>query len=116
MEEGNFIASSELKAMRIRDCPMKAEGSLVIDDRMEEQGTLRIHEYIGGCLYLGAGIMGQAPLVAGISVMKSGDSLKVGEMFHEHGHEDLAPLLAGMAKHFAGFYGYAISFLAEAEE
>lgn len=52
MEENNSIVNNELKDMRIRENPIEISGSLLVDDRLEEQGTIKIYEYIGGGLYI----------------------------------------------------------------
>ncbi len=110
MSADNFITSSELAEMRKRELPINAGDSLLIIDRLEEQGILEAYEYIGGCLYLGPGysLSGNAPLVAGVSIKKSGKSLKIDKTFHEYGHEGLVPLLVEQVLHFAEFYGYGI--------
>lgn len=108
MEEGKFIASNELKVARIKECPIKAEDNLIIDDRLEEQGTLQMHEYIGGNIYLEPGILKEAPLVAGISIKRSGSYLRIDKIFHEYGHQELVPLLRKQIVHFAEFYGLKI--------
>ena len=110
MGDSNLITSSELGGLRTKEFQMETGDSLFIIDRLEEQGTLEAHEYIGGCLCVGPGysLTGNAPLVAEISIMRSGKSLKIDKAFHEHGHGDLIPLLIGKAEHFAEFYGYGM--------
>lgn len=54
MEENNSIVNNELKDMRIRENPIEISGSLLVDDRLEEQGTIKIYEYIGGDFISGA--------------------------------------------------------------
>ena len=88
----NFITSSELAEMRKRESPINAGDSMFVYDRLEEQGILQIHEYIGACLYLEPNILEEAPLVAGVSIKRSGKSLEIDKTFHEHGHGELAPL------------------------
>ena len=113
MSVDNFITSSELAEMRTNEFQMETGDSLLIIDRLEEQGILEAHEYIGGCLCVGSGysLSGNAPLVAGVSIKKSGKYLKIDKTFHEHGHEELVPLLIGKVVHFAEFYGYDIEYL-----
>lgn len=110
MGDSNFITSSELAEMRKRESPINAGDSMFIYDRLEEQGILQIHEYIGGCLCVGPGysLTGNAPLVAEVSIMRSGRTLRIDKTFHEHGHAELIPLLIGKVKHFAEFYGYGM--------
>ena len=110
MRENNSIISNELKDMRIRENSIGISGSLLVDDRLEEQGTIKIYEYIGGTLYLEPGhlLSGNAPLVAWISIKKSGNCLKDGRVYHEFGYDELEPLLKGQAEHFAEFYGYSM--------
>lgn len=110
MGENNSIISNELKVMRINENPIAISGSLLVDDRLEEQGTIKIYEYIGGILYLEQGhlLSGNAPLVAWISIKKSGNCLKDGRVYHEFGYDELEPLLKGQAEHFAEFYGYSM--------
>ena len=55
MGDINFITSSELGGLRTKEFQMETGDSLFIIDRLEEQGTLRAHEYIGGCLCVGPG-------------------------------------------------------------
>lgn len=50
MGDSNFITSSELSELRTKEFQMETGDSLLIIDRLEEQGILRAHEYIGGCL------------------------------------------------------------------
>ena len=110
MSVDNFITSSELGGLRTKEFQMETGDSLFIIDRLEEQGTLRAHEYIGGCLCVGPGysLTGNAPLVAEISIMRSGRTLRIDKTFHEHGHAELIPLLIGKVLHFAEFYGYGM--------
>lgn len=108
MSVDNFITSSELAEMRKRESPINAGDSMFIYDRLEEQGILQIHEYIGGCLYLEPNILEEAPLVAGVSIKRSGKSLEIDKTFHEHGHGELAPLLLEQVEHFAEFYGFGM--------
>ena len=110
MEENNSIVNNELKDMRIRENPIEISGSLLVDDRLEEQGAIKIYEYIGGTLYLEPGhlLSENAPLVAWISIKKSGNCLKDGRVYHEFGYDELEPLLKGQAEHFAEFYGYSM--------
>ena len=110
MEENNSIVNNELKDMRIRENPIEISGSLLVDDRLEEQGIIKIYEYIGGILYLEPGnlLSENAPLVAWISIKKSGNCLKDGRVYHEFGYDELEPLLKGQAEHFAEFYGYSM--------
>ena len=110
MGETNFITSNELKAMRIRQHPIAISDSLLVDDKLEEQGTIKIYEYIGGILYLEPGHLfsENALLVAWISIKKSGNCLKDGRVYHEFGYDELEPLLKGQAEHFAEFYGYSM--------
>lgn len=108
MGDSNFITSSELAEMRKRESPINAGDSMFVYDRLEEQGILQIHEYIGGCLYLEPNILEEVPLVAGVSIKRSGKSLKIDKAFHEHGHGELTPLLVKQVEHFAEFYGYGM--------
>lgn len=110
MEENNSIVNNELKDMRIRENPIEISGSLLVDDRLEEQGIIKIYEYIGRTLYLEPGnlLSENAPLVAWISIKKSGNCLKDGRVYHEFGYDELEPLLKGQAEHFAEFYGYSM--------
>ena len=110
MGENNFIVNNELKAMRINENPIAISGSLLVDDRLEEQGIIKIYEYIGRTLYLEPGnlLSENAPLVAWISIKKSGNCLKDGRVYHEFGYDELEPLLKGQAEHFAEFYGYSM--------
>ena len=77
MGDSNLITSSELSELRTKEFQMETGDSLFIIDRLEEQGTLRAHEYIGGCLCVGPGysLTGNAPLVAEVSIMRSGRTL-----------------------------------------
>ena len=110
MGDINFITSSELGGLRTKEFQMETGDSLFIIDRLEEQGTLEAHEYIGGCLCVGPGysLTGNAPLVAEVSIMRSGRTLRIDKTFHEHGHGELIPLLIGKVEHFAEFYGYGM--------
>ena len=55
--------------------------------------------------------LGNAPLVAGISISKPGDSLVLKKIFYEFGYQGLVPELAAQVLHFADFYGYPADFL-----
>lgn len=113
MFEKNLITSNELREMRLNGHRLQLGGDFIVDDRLESEGTIRIFEYIGGCLYLGLEHLfpENAPVVAGISISRSGDSLVLKEVFCEFGHEGLIPLLAGQVRHFADFYGCHVYFL-----
>lgn len=112
MFEKNFITSGELRELRINGCRIQLGGDFIIDDRLESEGSIRISEYIGGCLYLEPEhlFLENAPVVAGISISRSGDSLMLEKVSCGHGHEGLIPLLAGQVRHFAEFYGYGVDF------
>lgn len=111
--EENFIASGELRELRLNKHRMQLGGDFIIDDRLESEGALRISEYIGGCLYLEPGplFLENAPVVAGISISRSGDSLMLREVFCEYGHEEFIPLLMKQVEDFAEFYGYSLGLL-----
>lgn len=109
----NFITSNELKEMRLNGHRLQLGGNFIIDDRLESEGTIRIFEYIGGCLYLEPEhlFLKNAPVVAGISISRSGDSLMLKKVSCGHGHEESIPLLMNQVGHFADFYGYAMNFM-----
>lgn len=112
MFEKNFITSGELRELRINGCRIQLGGDFIIDDRLESEGTIRVSEYIGGCLYLKPEtlFLENAPVVAGISISRSGELLVLKKVFCEHGHEGFIPLLMEEVGHFAGFYGYQADF------
>lgn len=113
MFERNFITGNGMRELRLNGHRLQLAGDFIIDDRLESEGTLRISEYIGGCLYLEPEplFLENAPVVAGISISKSEDFLILKEVSCEHGHEEFIPLLMKQVAHFAGFYGYQVSFL-----
>lgn len=113
MFEKNFITSNELKEMRLNGHRLQLGGNLIVDDRLESEGTIRISEYIGGCLYLEPEhlFLENAPVVAGISISRSGELLVLRKVFCEYGHEGFIPLLMEEVGHFAEFYGYSLGFL-----
>lgn len=112
MFEKDFITGSELRGLRLTGNRLQLGGDFIVDDKLESEGTLKISEYIGGCLYLEPEylFMENAPVVAGVSISRSGGSLMLKEVFCELGHEGLIPLLAGQVRHFAEFYGYGVDF------
>lgn len=113
MEKGNLIiASNEWKGERIKRCPIKMDNMLA-DDRLEEQGILKIYEYIGGCVYLDPELLGKnAAPVAEIEIIKTGEKeVKLKKKSCQFGHDDLVPLMLGQLIHFGKFYEYDIAFL-----
>lgn len=113
MFEKDFIASGELRELRLNGHRLQLGGDFIIDDKLESEGTLKIFEYIGGCLYLEPEylFLENAPVVAGISISRSGNSLILKEVFCEHGHGEFIPLLMKQVRHFAEFYCYGVDFL-----
>lgn len=90
--------------------PVKSDGGLIVDDRLEEEGSIRLYEYTGGILYIPDVLPGQegAVPVAGAEIIQNGaGGLKVKRMFHEYGHGGLVQIIVGQILYFADFYGYA---------
>lgn len=109
----NLVADCGLKGMRICEFPIKTEESIVIDDRLEEEGRLRLYEHIGGNLYINAGMpeMDNITLVAELGVEKDNKGeLTVRKLYYEYGYDELAAAMMGQAIHFADFYGLRIQF------
>lgn len=112
MEKGNFITSEELREMRLSGHRMEPGQDLLIEDRLEGKGCLRIYEYTGGCVYLEPELLEKAPLVAGIELEKMGEKgVRVKKIFYEYGHEDLVSAMVEQVKYFVEFYGFNLTFL-----
>ncbi len=47
-----LVAGSNLKEDRIRGHSIAYEGDLVIDDKLEEEGTVKFFENLGGSVYM----------------------------------------------------------------
>lgn len=109
MLEKNFIASDELREMRLAEHRIQKEG-LMVDDRLES-GFIGIYDYIGDCLYLEPQLL-EDLLVAGIEIIKSGGKeVGVKRVFYEFGHKELVPMMMGQLKHFHDFYDFSVAFL-----
>lgn len=96
------------RMIRILEKPVKTAEAVIVDDRLETEGTLRLYECTGGPVYLDPPRAGNMAEIAGISIDKTnGAEVRVSRIFCEYGHEEFVPELVGQARHFAEFYGYS---------
>lgn len=96
------------KMMRIKEKPIESGELVIVDDRLESEGFLKLYEYVGGPVYLDPLQEDNMAEVAGISIARTNDAeMQVDRIFCEYGHEDLVPELVEQARHFAEFYGYS---------
>lgn len=94
--------------MRINKHRLRLGQDLLVDDRLESEGILRIHEYTGGSVYMEPELLENAPVVAEIQIVESDDGeVRVESVFSEYGHENLDGLMIKQAEFFARFYGYS---------
>lgn len=101
------------KLMRISEKPLQAEGILV-DDRLESEGYIRLYEHISGAIYLSTDLPGLNNIVpvAEIEISVSEDRrLRVKSFFCEYGYEELLHKLKEQVWHFAGHHGYSMELL-----
>lgn len=104
----NLISCSNLKELRISKYPIKSEINLVVEDRLEDEGNLKLYEYLGGTLYVNAenAKMENIVLIAELEVAKSDEGeLLIKKFFCEYGYDELASELLDQAIYFAKFYG-----------
>lgn len=112
-EVHNLTPDNSLKELRIGEHPIRTEQNLVVNDMLEETGTLRLYEYLGGTLYLGSDLRenNTAP-VAEMEIIKScKGELLVKRLTHGYGHEELVHIMVNQALYFAEFYGTRVGFL-----
>lgn len=95
--------------------PVKTNANLIVDDRLEQEGCIRLFEYTGGALYPPSVLSGQpnAVLVAAAEITrKETGGIKVKRLFCEFGYDSLACLIVDQLLHFADFHGYGdVEFL-----
>lgn len=98
------------RLMRIQEKPVEAGEPVIVDDRLETEGTLRLYECAGRPVYLDPPLTGNMAEIARISIVKTnGTEVRLSQVFCEYGHEGLVLELVGQARHFAEFYGYSFS-------
>lgn len=104
-----------MKWLRIKEHPFDAsEGNMVVDDRLETEGTLKIYEKLGGSIYLflPPSAMNNIVLVGEVEVKDLGEKkLWMKRIFYEYGYDELWNPLMEQLQHFAEFYGYALGAL-----
>lgn len=113
------LRDQSMKLIRINEHPFECgadsfAANLLIDDRLELEGTLKLYENTGGCIYLFQEpfMMGSTALVAEAEIEKiDKDELKVKKIFYEYGYDELVHPLVDQILYFARFYGYAVGFL-----
>lgn len=111
----NLTPDNSLKELRIKEYPIRTEQNLVVNDMLEETGTLRLYEYLGGALYLGSGSdlrKDNISPVAEMEVVKSSkESLLVKRVAHGYGYEELVHIMVSQVLFFAEFYEMSVGFL-----
>lgn len=102
------------RMMRINAHPIKTDDNLIVDDRLEQEGSIRLFEYAGGALYPPSVLSEQpnAVIVAAAEITKNETGIKVKRLFREYGYDSLVCLLVDQLLHFADFHGYGdVEFL-----
>lgn len=110
----NLVVSNNLKEDRIRGHAIAYERDLVIDDRLEEEGTVKFFENLGGSVYMSMEPSAMENLVLiGSAELEDlgGKKLWARKIFYEYGYDELWDTIADWISHFADFYGFAFSFL-----
>lgn len=101
-----------MRVMRIKEHPIKMEGNVVVDDRMEMDGVLRLYEHIGS-LYLSVEpqMMDNFVPIAGAQFEEADGKVKVKRLFHEFGYEEMIHILVDQLAFFSDFYGLVLEIL-----
>ncbi|MCM1219769.1 MAG: hypothetical protein NC548_35250 [Lachnospiraceae bacterium] len=109
----NMLFDEGMRLMRIKEHPIKTDGDVVADDRMEMDGVLGLYEHTGGCLYLSMEpqMADNLALVAETRFEGSDGKLRVKRIYCEYGHEGLVHILADQLAHFSTFYGIVLEIL-----
>ena len=104
-----------MKWLRIKEHPFDvSEGNLVVDDKLETEGKLRLYENVGGSifLFLEPSVMDNLALVAEVVVEEIGEKkLWIKRISYEYGYDELWYPLMQQVQHFAEFYGCALAAL-----
>lgn len=110
----NLVVSDNLKADRIKGHPLVYDGNLVIDDRLEEEGTVKFFENLGGSVYMSMEPSAMENLVLiGSAELEDlgGKKLYMRKIFYEYGYDELWDTIADWISYFADFYGFSFIFL-----
>ena len=103
-----------MRLMRIKEHPIKTEGNIVADDRMEMDGVLGLYEHIGdSSLYLSVEpqMMDNLVPIAGAQFEEADGKVKVKRLFHEFGYEEMVHILVDQLAFFSDFYGLVLEIL-----
>lgn len=110
----NLVVGNNLKEERIKGHSVAYEGDLVIDDKLEEEGTVKFFENLGGSVYMfmEPSVMENLILIGSAELEDlGGKKLYMRKIFYEYGYDELWDTIADWISHFADFYGFAFSFL-----
>lgn len=102
-----------MRLMRIKEHPIKTEGNVVADDRMEMNGELELYENIGGSIYLSVEpqMMDNLVPIAGAQFEEADGKVKVKRLFNEFGYEEMVHILVDQLAFFSDFYGLVLEIL-----
>lgn len=106
-----------LRAMRIDRQPIKVDESIIVYDRLESEGVIRLYDYLGGSFYtpMNSGEMDKCTnvvLVAEISttIQKDTKEIYVDRLFCEHGY-DFEHTLFQQVLNFADLFDFRVCVL-----
>lgn len=109
-----LVAGSNLKEDRIKGHSIAYEGDLVIDDKLEEEGTVKFFENLGGSVYMSMepSAMENLVLVGSVELEDlGGKKLYMRKIFYQYGHDELQDTMVDWISYFADFYGFSFIFL-----
>lgn len=118
-KEYGLPMDESLRLMRIRRYPVQLGENMIVVDRLEASGTIRIYENTGGALNVpmdmdayGMECNTNVVKVAEISVSVTSEEKRVelDRLYCEYGYNDeLVPALLDQVMNFADFYNYRFS-------
>lgn len=105
----------DLRAMRIGRYPIQVEGNIIVDDRLEEEGFIRLYEYVGGIFYTPRNSYEMensenTVLVGEISISVKKKEMHINRLFCEYGY-GFGHSLFQQVLFFADLYDLSISIL-----
>lgn len=109
-----LVVGNNLKADKIKGHPLVYGGNLVIDDKLEEEGTVKFFENLGGSVYMfmEPSVMENLVLIGPVELEDlGGNKLYMRKSFYEYGYDELWDTMADWISYFADFYDFSFIFL-----
>ena len=116
-KEHRLPISESLRKSRLQRCLLDYGDGILVDDRLESDGFIKIYECLGGTIYLSSTeemnhFQNNVVPIAGISVsIRDGQVVQIDKIFCEFGHQGFIGILLKQTMSFADFYGLRVSIV-----